>query len=188
MPRTRRAMLKPALAAVAVAAVALVAVALPTLAGAGVDKVTTDSRVSINGLGPIKIGMTERQAERAGQVSLTGNGSGPDCRYIYLNQGSIRAEFMLSNSRIVRVDLRRRGVRTTGDVRIGDSEASVRRRFAGRLRIQPTKYLEGGFDLEVRPRNRSERNRRLIFGTDGKKVVYIQAGRLPEVHLVERCG
>lgn len=183
MPRMRRAMLKSALVAVAA-----MAVALPTVAGARADKVTTDSRVSINGLGPIKIGMTERQAERAGQVSLTGDGSGPDCRYIYLNQGSVRADFMLSKSRIVRVDLVRRGVRTTGDVRIGDSEASVRRRFAGRLRIQPTKYIEGGFDLEVRPRNRSERNRRLIFGTDGKRVVYIQAGRLPEVHLVERCG
>ncbi len=176
-------LLKPALAAVAA-----MAVALPTVAGAGADRVSTDSRVSINGLGPIKIGMTERQAERAGQVSLTGDGSGPDCRYIYLNQGPTRAEFMLSKSRIVRVDLVRRGVRTTGDVRVGDSESSVRRRFAGRLRIQPTKYIEGGSDLEVRPRDRRERNRRLIFTTDGKKVVYIQAGRLPEVHLVERCG
>ena len=183
MSRVRRAMLNAALAAVAA-----LAMALPTVAGAGADKISTDSRVSINGLGPIKIGMTEHQAERAGQVSLTGNGSGPGCRYIFLNQGSIRADFMLRKSRIVRVDLVRRGVRTTGDVRIGDSEASVRRRFAGRLRIQPTKYIEGGFDLEVRPRSRIERNRRLIFGTDGKKVVYVQAGRLPEVHLVERCG
>jgi len=185
MSRMRRAMLNPA-----VAAVAAMAMALPTVAGAGAgaNKISTDSRVSINGLGPIKIGMTEHQAERAGQVSLPGDGSGPGCRYIYLNQGPIRADFMLRNNRIVRVDLVRRGVRTTGDVRIGDSEASVRRRFAGRLRIQPTKYIEGGFDLEVRPRRRSERNRRLIFGTDGKKVVYVQAGRLPEVHQVERCG
>lgn len=162
--------------------------ALPGLAAAEADKVTAGSRLSIHGLGPIKIGMSEHQAERAGQVSLTGTGSGPGCRYLFLEQGSIRAEFMLSKSRIVRVDLRRRGVRTTGGVRVGDSEASVRRRFSGRLRIQPTKYIEGGFDLEVRPRDRSERNRRLIFVTDGRKVVYVQAGRLPEVRFVERCG
>jgi len=183
MSEMRRKLLRPALATAGA-----VLVAVPALAGAEADRVTSDSRVSVHGLGPIKIGMTERQAERAGQVSLTGTGSGPDCRYLFLEDGPIRADFMLRKSRIVRVDLTKRGLRTTGDVRIGDSESSVRRRFAGRLRITPTKYIEGGFDLEVRPRKRSERNRRLIFGTDGRKVVYIQAGRLPEVHLVERCG
>jgi len=183
MPTVRRMFMMTAVAGGAIA------IAPPALAGGEADdKVTSASRVTIDGLGPIKIGMTERQAERAGQVTLTGSGSGPDCRYLYLRQGAIQADFMLSNSRIVRVDLVRRGVRTTGDVRIGDSEASVRRRFAGRLRIQPTKYIPGGFDLELRPRKRSERNRRLIFGTDGTKVVYVQAGRLPEARLVERCG
>ncbi|MEA2138286.1 MAG: hypothetical protein QOG56_1436 [Solirubrobacteraceae bacterium] len=179
---------RPALRGRACAVAGALIVALPALAGAEAGKVTSASRVSVAGLGPIKIGMTERQAERAGQVSLTGTGSGPDCRYLFLRKGTIQADLMLNHGRIVRVDLVRRGLRTTGDIRIGDSEASVRRRFAGWLRITPAKFVVGGFDLEVRPRNRSERNRRLIFGTNGRKVVAVQAGRLPEVRLVERCG
>ena len=174
-------------AAAAATAIAI-AIALPVVAGAGADKVTSASRVSADGLGPIEIGMTERQAERAGQVALTGTGSGPDCRYLYLRKGTIHADLMLVRGRIVRIDLVKRGLRTTGGVRIGDSEPSVRRRFAGRLRVSPTKYIPGGSDLELRPRTRSERNRRLIFGTDGEKVVSVRAGRLPEVRWVERCG
>ncbi len=151
-------------------------------------EVSSSSVVSISGFGAIKIGMTEREAERAGGISLTGTGSGRGCRYLHPSDKSLKVDLMLANNRIVRVDLLERAIRASGGVRIGDSDASVRRRFAGRLRISGAKFDPNGFTLEVMPRNRSERNRRLIFDTDGAKVNYIRAGRLPEVHYVERCG
>lgn len=165
----------------------MVATAALVLPGGADGKVSSASRVSIDGLGAIKIGMTERQAERAGGISLTGTGSGPGCRYLQPSDRSIRAEFMLTNNRIARVDVLRRGIRASRGVRVGDSDASVRRRFTNLL-VQPAKYVIGGFFLEVPPRDRSDRNRRLIFETDGKMVTYVRAGRRPEVFWVERCG
>ncbi len=171
----------------AVTAGAAGAAVLGVCAAVAAAKVGSASVVSVAGLGAIAIGMTERQAERAGGIALTGTGSGPGCRYVRPADRAVRAELMLTGGRIARVDLVERGLRTSGGVRVGDSDASVRRRFAN-LRVEPAKYVVGGFFEEVPPRGRGDRNRRLIFETDGKRVTYVRAGRLPEVRWVERCG
>ena len=94
---------------------------------------------------------------------------------------------MLKKDHVVRVDVTRRGIRTPSGVRVGDSEASVRRRFAGQLRVSHHAYTDG-FYLEFVPQDRADRNRRVIFETDRGRVSSIRAGRLPEVRYIEGCS
>ncbi len=171
----------------ALALVGLLAAA--ALAAAGDAGLTPSSRISTSGLGPVDVGMTRAQAERAGGVRLVfESGAIGDCRYARPRGGAVRASFMFTGRRIARVDVARRGIATPSGIRVGDREATVRRRFAGPLRITRHEYRPGGRYLEFVPRDRRERNRRVIFETDGRRVTHIRAGRLPEVRYIEGCA
>jgi hypothetical protein len=149
---------------------------------------TPKSKVSTQGLGPVRIGMTKSAAERAARMPMRYSGPARDgCRYMRPADARIRASFMLHRGRVVRVDVARRGIATPSGVRVGDSEASVRRRFAGHLRIQRHQYTDGYY-LEFVPEDHAERNRRVIFETTRGTVGYIRAGRLPEVRYIEGCS
>ena len=160
---------------------------LPSTAWAG--KLTPRSRVSTAGLGPVKIGMTKARAERAGGVRLVRMGPALGaCSYVRPRDRSIRASFMMIRGRVARVDVGRRGIRTVSGFRVGDRGRAVRKRFAGQLRVTRHEYDPKGRYLEVVPRDRSERDRRVVFETDGRRVTSIRAGRLPEARYVEGCA
>ena len=170
---------------------ALLVVSLAALAGVaragGRERLSPDSRVSTAGLGPVEIGLTRREAVRAGGVRLRREGPAlHGCRYLRPRDRSIRASFMVVRRRIVRVDVARRGIATVSGFRVGDRGAAVRRRFAGRLRVTRHEDVRGGWYLEVVPRD--EPNRRVVFETRDGRVSHIRAGRLPEVRYVEGCA
>ena len=151
-------------------------------------RLTSKSRVSTQGLGPVRIGMTKAAAERAARMPMRYSGAARfGCRYMRPADARIRASFMLHRGRVVRVDVGRRGIATPSGVRVGDTESSVRRRFAGQLRIQRHVYSDGYY-LEFVPKDSAERNRRVIFETVRGRVTYIRAGRLPEVRYIEGCS
>jgi len=166
---------------------ALAVLALPADARAPALKPT--SRVSVDGLGPVRIGMTKGQAERAAGTRIVDDGRPSDgCSYAEPRDRRIQAAFMLIDNRVARVDVYKRGVRSQSGVRVGDSQASVRRRLAGRLTISRHKYNRSGFYLEERPRSTADANRRVLYETDGRRITRFRGGRLPEVRYVEGCG
>jgi hypothetical protein len=170
----------------ALLAAAVAALALPATASADL---TPRSKLSTAGLGPVKIGMSRERAERAAGMDLVWMGPALNgCRYLRPQDRDVRASFMVRNRRIVRVDVHRRGIRTVSGFRVRDREQAVRDRFAGRLRITPHEYVQGGWYLEYVPRDREDRNRRVVFETDGERVTYIRAGRLPEARWIEGCA
>lgn len=162
--------------------------ALTAPATARAPALKPSSRVSTGGLGPVAIGMTKRQAELAAGTRIVYDGAGlRNCRYAAPRNDAIRASFMLIDGRVARVDVAKRGTATPSGVRVGDSEASVRRLFGDQLVISRHAYTNGSY-LEVVPRDTKDRNRRVIFETDGSRVTYIRAGRLPEVRYIEGCA
>lgn len=151
-------------------------------------RLTSASKVSTQGLGPVRVGMSKARSERAAGMPMRFSGPARfGCRYMEPADRRVRASFMLTRGRVVRVDVARRGIATPSGVRVGDSEASVRRRFAGRLRVSRHEYTDGYY-LEFVPEDRAERNRRVIFETSRGRVSYIRAGRLPEVRYIEGCS
>ena len=166
---------------------ATVVLALPSPAAGA--SLSPRSKLSTAGLGPVRIGMSRDQAEEAGGVRLEWTGARINgCRYARPRNRSIRALFMVIEGRIARVDAARRGIRTPSGIRVGDSEASVRRKLGDRLRVSPHEYDPNGHYLEFVPRDEEERNRRVVFETDGDEVTYMRAGRLPEVRYIEGCA
>jgi hypothetical protein len=175
----------------------LPAAAPAILAGVAVaatpERVDTTTRVGVRGAGPVTIGMTVARAEAAtGQdfVALGQPSPDSDCSYVRIKGVTRSLAFMLKADRIVRVDVGPpRGTNgTPAGIRRGDSEAKVMRTYPGRIRVGPHPYVRGGHELVYTPASRSLANRRIIFETDGRKVTYIRAGRLPEVRYIEGCA
>jgi hypothetical protein len=85
----------------------------------------------------------------------------------------------------VRVEVRRGTIATSTGARIGDSEDKIKTLYPGQVSVTPHKYTQGGHYLTVTPPSSTDR---IIFETDGKKVVNYRAGQRPQVEYVEGCS
>jgi len=170
------------------------------------------AKVTTQGFGPIRVGMTVEEASQASGTQLVAlDGKAPyvkeTCSYVKLPDGPNGLELMLNYNRIVRVDLSSqitkdingrpqlvdvtqeiRQISTQSGARIGDTEAQIKGLYPGQLEISRHKYIPEGHVMTFIPKDAEDSNYRLIFETDGNRVMYIRAGRLPEVEWVERCS
>ena len=147
--------------------------------------------ISPSGIGPIKIGMSVAQAQRASGIRL-----GPlqkidpssSCAYVVPRNRKLHFSLILTNGRVGRVDTGSRDVPTDAGARVGDTERQVRARYPRGVVSRPHTYVKGGHELVVSPAGPSGRSHHVIFETDGHRVTYIRAGRDPEVVYVEGCA
>lgn len=88
---------------------------------------------------------------------------------------------------IVRFDIDRTGILTSEGAGIGDSEARIKELYRGTVTVQPHKYTgPAGHYLVVTPKGDAQH--RMIFETDGKKVLRYHVGRRPAVEYIEGCS
>lgn len=174
MPRVtsrRRAALAAAVCLAAVSGVASHAAAL-----------APDARITTAGLGPLKIGMTVAEVERAGrrEVAFAGADANAGCATGVLGA---RLFALFSRGRLVRIYVGRRGYATRTRIRVGDTQRKVLVRYGRAIARSPHKYVPGGLYLKL-----TVGNRRLVFETDGRRVTQISTGRKPEIDYVEGCS
>ena len=94
---------------------------------------------------------------------------------------------MVIDGKIARVDVYGNSpITTVSGAKIGDSEDRIKSLYA--VRITPHEYVRGGHYLTFIPNDRFDRQYRMVFETDGKRVKLIRAGRLPEAEYVEGCA
>jgi hypothetical protein len=88
---------------------------------------------------------------------------------------------------VERVGVDSAGVLTAEGVGIGDPEVRVVELYSGRVSVQPHKYTgpTGHYVVVTSPRDSMYR---IIFETDGQKVLRYRAGRRPAVDFVEGCS
>ena len=160
-------------------------------AGATATAVTSRSKLTTSGIGPLRVGMTIAQAERAAgtRLRVSRNAGTGVCFVASLRRGPRGLSFLGTGQRIARVDVtgRRNRITTPTGARIGDTEARIERLFPGRIDVTPHRYTDGHY-LTLMPRDRTDANRRIVFETDGRRVTAMRAGRLPEVKYVEGCA
>lgn len=175
------------LSTLAISAIAIAANNTPT-------KITNQSKLAINGIGSIRVGMTVAEAAKASGTKLVKSGSAPldpNCDYVR-PQGSPKGiGFMVTNGRIARVDVYdNKSITTLSGAKIGDTEARIKALYPGQIKVSPHEYTGymGGHYLTFVPKDKSDGNYRLVFETDGKRVVNFRAGKLPEVEYVEGCS
>jgi len=152
-------------------------------------KLTNQSKVTLNGLGTVRVGMTVKEATKAAGTKLVGDAPNNNCYYVKPQGEPQNIGFMVAAGRISRVDVYKDSrVTTFSGARIGDTEAQIKSLYPGQITVTPHKYVQGGHYLTLIPKDRAYGNYRLIFETDGKRVTQLRSGKLPEVEFVEGCS
>lgn len=143
---------------------------------------TKADRISHSGLGPIKLGMTEPQIERATkrQIKLSTPAAGSTCATATI---AGKTSGLFTGKRLRRIYVRTTKFATTKGVRVGSSEKRVLAAYSGKVVRVPQKYVPNEDDLVVR-----QGSRKLIFRLAKGKVAEISTGLKPEIDLVEACS
>lgn len=163
-------------------------------------KLTSQAKVTINSIGPIKIRMNLPEAAAAANTRLSVSYAGSDSCYYLQTEGELKGvSFMVTKddvkSRlqyvtsdvIARVDVDNPKITTVSGAKIGDTEARIKSLYTGQIKVTPHKYTKGHY-LTFIPKNKAEQNYRIVFETDGQRVIRYRAGKLPEVEYVEGCS
>ncbi|WP_392534720.1 hypothetical protein [Nostoc sp. C117] len=152
-------------------------------------KLTNKSKLFINGIEQIRIGMTVSEAAKAGGTRLVGDPPNNSCYYVKPQGKPKDLGFMVTEGRISRVDVWRNSkITTVKGAKIGDTEAEIKSLYPGQIRVTPHNYVQGGHYLTFVPKDQSDKNYRVVFETDGKRVTQFRSGKLPEVEYVEGCS
>ena len=144
--------------------------------------------IRLDGVGPIRFGMTLADARAALGDSLIVAPPGGECGFTVPRGAPAGVRFMVEQGKVVRVDVDSAGVRTAAGAEVGMSEAEVRGRYPVGLRVQAHKYDPKGRYLVLQGAQPADSARRLIFETDGQRVVRYRAGVTPAVEYVEGCA
>ena len=159
---------------------------------------TNNSRLAIDGIGPIQVGMTIAEAQAATGMRFTSGhsfGRTPDwqCSYFTPANGPEGLRLMVINGEIARVDI-------TGDSRIetlsgagiGDSQRSVVSLYPGQIEISRHPYIGSppynGRYLTYVPQDAADRAYSLIFETSQGEVTSFRSGFRDAVAAIEGCA
>ena len=163
-----------------------VALVIVVLAAATASAQFGMARLTLDGFGPVRIGMTEAEAREAVSDLAIGTDRevDPGC-YFLSSPGDRSVSFMIERGKVVRIDIDDPHHWTLSGVHIGTTEADAQAVYRGRLRVQPHKYDQTGHYLILKS---SDGTSALVLETDGKRVTSMRAGAEPAVEYVERCG
>jgi hypothetical protein len=150
--------------------------------------VSEATRVSVNGIGSIRIGMSVSEAARASGLELVPEheplaSDELDCYYVKPRAGLTGVTFMIRSAHVARIDISNPRVRTVSGAGVGSTESDLRRLYAGRVNTTKHKYDPTGHYMVVHPRG----SRQIVFETDGRVVTEYRVGKVPEVGYVEGC-
>jgi hypothetical protein len=161
----------------------------------GLPRAPTDlasSQVTLNGLGPLLIGMTVPEASAAVGVPIdVSEISDVDCEYGTPAGAPEGLALMFLSGRLARIDVGSPAtIATRSGVRVGSTETDVQRAYPGQIAVEPHPYdFDGTLHyLVFTPRNPGDADRLLIFETDGNAVTSYRAGAREAVELVDGCS
>jgi hypothetical protein len=158
------------------------------------SQLTENSKLALNGIGPIRVGMTVDEASRAAGVRLVFVMNGPDaysCSYFKPQTEPKEINFMVTKGRIARIDIHNKRITTIRGASIGDDEDRIISLYPGQIQITKnplaarpeakSKYLT------FVPKDAADKNYRIIFVTAKNRVISFRSGKIPEVEYIEGC-
>jgi hypothetical protein len=162
-------------------------------------QLTERSKLAINGIGPIRVGMTVDEASESAGIKLTnrsGSGGGREesqCSYVEPKGEPKGIAFMVTKGRIARVDIfSNKQITTIKGVKIGDTEDRIISLYPGQIQVTPHPYVSGsprnGKYLTFVPKDTADKNYRIIFETSRNRVDRFRSGKIPEVEAIEGCS
>lgn len=181
----------------------VVVFALTLLSTNARPQLSEHSLVTIDGIGPVRVGMTIAQAEASARVRLVEKGGRagmggcyyvqpqPEIKGLGFMVISDRSDERIERNNDARVDVFKGSRLTTvSGARIGDTEARIKSLYPGKIKVTLHAYTgDGGRHyLTFVPQDSLDRNYRLVFETYRDRVTQFRAGRLPEVEYIEGCA
>lgn len=164
-------------------------------------RLTSQAKLTINSIGPVKVGMNLPEAAAAANVKLYVSYAGSDSCYYLRGEGSLKdVSFMITKDEvksrqqyvtsdiIARIDIDTPQITTVSGAKIGDTEARIKSLYPGQIEVTQHEYNTKGHYLTFVPRSKAEQNYRVVFETDGQRVIRYRSGKIPEVQYVEGCS
>lgn len=144
--------------------------------------------LEMQGIGPIKVGMTIEQAEvLVGPARVERIEPRDACGWAWFASAPVGISFMVTRDTVVRANVDVTGFQTRRGLGVGSTEADVLMSYSPNVRTRPHPYTgpEGHYLIVEDP---ALPGFRIIFETDGKVVTSLRAGRFPEVNAIEGCS
>jgi hypothetical protein len=135
--------------------------------------------------------MTINEAARMVGGSFAAPAGGAEtCTFAVWREAPPGVLVMLDEGLVARVDITRQSrIATSKGARIGDTEARIKELYKGRVTVSPHEYTDGHYlTVTPPPGGGEDRNYRLVFETDGNRVLRYRGGKLPHVGYVESCS
>jgi len=169
-------------------AVSLLALALTAVVAAGASAQKYNPRATMSGVGPIRIGMNERQLEDALQMRLpeTQDPSEDSCRQVEAGPRWPGTSVMLLDGRVARIDVTSRGIETLSGAAVGDLVSKVHSIYGHRLRSTHHDF-GAGEGMEYLTMFSGDRHFGIRFETDGERVTEFYVGTSEAVQFIEGC-
>jgi hypothetical protein len=144
--------------------------------------------VDAQGIGRIRTGITVAQlGEALGAEVKPVYDFNPSCTHVTPSGLPAGVRLMIVDDTVARVEIDSAGILTAEGAGVGDTESSVILLYQGRVEVQPHKYTgPTGHYLVVTPPD--DTMHRIIFETDGERILRYRAGRIPAVQAVEGCA
>ncbi len=158
-------------------------------ASAGAERVSSpkDWTLSFQGFGPVRVGMTVPEAEKALKMKLhedeTDKSEPEGCHYASNEDVLPGVGFMVEGGKVVRIDISSGVYRTVGGVQIGMTEQDVKKRHPN-IKTEEHHYDPTGHYLSLASK---DLRYGIVFETDGKVVTNYRSGKRGPVAYVEGC-
>ncbi len=159
---------------------------LPPVEGIGSPTLGTSSSLTTVGLDTVHFGMTAAVAQRAAGSSFTPVTPRGECFLVTPDEAPEGITFWIVEGTVERVDIDTDEISTRSGGRIGRTEDWIRQAWPDHIQASPLPDGSGNL-LAFVPRDESDREFRVMFQTDGEKVVRMWAGRLPWVAELGGC-
>lgn len=138
----------------------------------------------LDGIGPIKIGMTLPHLSTAlhETFKLPENSEDQGCFYVKPTRHHL--SLMIEDKHLVRIDVDKRGMATDKGIQVGDSEKYALQVYGADAKVEEHKYNPDGHYLTVRAKDGRYGTR---FETDKGKIQELYAGTFEAIQYVEGC-
>ena len=131
--------------------------------------------------------MTVEEAQRAAGTRFTLVTPRSECFLATPDDAPTGITFWIVESTLERVDVDTPAITTRSGAGLGDSEARILELFGERIQTRPLADGSGNL-LAYVPKDASDRQFRVMFQTDGERVVRLWSGRLPWAEWMADCG
>ncbi|MBD1931065.1 GerMN domain-containing protein [Funiculus sociatus] len=154
------------------------------------EKLTTESGLSIDGLGSVKINMTVAQASSVAGTQIVPSRQNPNrvCDYYKPANGPEGVTFMVTEGRIATVEVETNKITTVHGIKVDDTESTIKSAYPGQIQVSRLLNSEKGKAWVLQPSSFANKDFRLVFvSPNGKTVSRMIAGKVPEVNYAEGC-